>query len=146
MDMKFTQEQFQLLMEMAYITNRTVGTKKQDHLSDYEDLTQYILSYAKDFGLENLVSYDEESKKYVTTEDFTIQLNRKTRTPEEEVFLDQLASRLGSRDALEEADREDKLDKVIEQKIHYHSEYLKEFKTFKTDRLYVVTSEDVDMD
>ncbi|WP_139205861.1 hypothetical protein [Halobacillus alkaliphilus] len=144
--MKFTQEQFQLLMEMAYITNRTVGTKKYDHLSNYKDLTQYILSYAKDFGLENLVTYDEESKQYVPTEDFEIQLNRKTRTPEEEVFLDQLASRLGSRDALEEADREDKLDKVIEQKIHYHSEYLKEFKTFKTDRLYVVTSEDVEMD
>ncbi|MGP4074587.1 hypothetical protein [Halobacillus sp. K22] len=146
MDMKFTQEQFQLLMEMTYITNRTVEAKKHDHLSNYEDLTQYILSYAKDFGLENLVSYDEESRKYVLTDDFETQLKKKIQTPEEDVFLDHLASRLGSRDALEEADREDKLGKVIEQKIHYHSEYLKEFKTFQTDRLYVVTEEDIDMD
>ncbi len=68
----------------------------------YKKIEQKIFSFAKDFGFENLVMYDDRLKMYFPTLEYE---NSESDRPfidefEEEVFWEELCNRLAQRDLL----------------------------------------------
>lgn len=70
----------------------------------YEELEQKILSYAKDAGFENLVTYSKEYNKYFPTREYEDEETDRSFIDEfeEEVFWEELCGRLAQRDLLQE--------------------------------------------
>lgn len=107
MKIHFTKKEYRLLLDYlaigqwvmhAYDTN--VGEPDTEH----DQLEQKILALAKEFGWEKLVHYDSTAKKYNPTREYEMAEEVTTFLEEydDEVFWDELCSRLASRDLLKE--------------------------------------------
>ena len=70
----------------------------------YEELEQKILSYAKDYGVEDLIMHDERLNKYFPTGAYENEGAARffIEEFEEDVFWEELCSRLARRDLLQE--------------------------------------------
>ena len=76
MKIDFTAEQFELLMKGLYLGNWLVrSTEEESSDTELDGIEAYILSFAKDFGLERYVDFDEEEKRYYPSK----KSSRKTR-------------------------------------------------------------------
>ena len=72
MEIKFTKEQYENLIKLVYLGNWMVnairgGAENEVRVKKYDDMEKYVFSFAKDFGLDNFVEYDEEHKEYFAT-------------------------------------------------------------------------------
>jgi hypothetical protein len=99
MELKLTKKQYETLMKLVYLGNWVVnGYKKEDKVLDTDHLENYIFAKAGDFGLGNLVFYDEELDGYYPASetedawmaDFDEFVN--------DVYWDELMHRLAERD------------------------------------------------
>ncbi|MBM3295083.1 MAG: hypothetical protein FJY82_11265 [Candidatus Aminicenantes bacterium] len=99
MELKLTKKQYETLMKLVYLGNWVVnGYKKEDKAADTDHLENYIFAKASDFGLGNLVFYDEELDGYYPSQetedawlaDFDEFVN--------DVYWDELMHRLAERD------------------------------------------------
>jgi hypothetical protein len=70
MKIELTQKQYEALLKIVYLGSWMASSTKEEPEMDYEDIEQYILSFAKDFKMENFVGYDKKLKTYYPTEDF----------------------------------------------------------------------------
>jgi hypothetical protein len=65
MKIDFTQEQFELLLKTVYLGNWMVkSTEEEPADTDFDALEAHVLSFAKAFGLEQYVDFDEEDGRY----------------------------------------------------------------------------------
>ncbi|MEJ2689823.1 MAG: hypothetical protein P8130_07715 [Deltaproteobacteria bacterium] len=107
MKIHFTKKEFRLLIDMISIAEWVMSSHKTGEnpkSEPYEKLEQKILSYAKDFGFDNLIIYDKQMGKYFPTREYE---DAGTDRPfieefEEEVFWEELGSRLAQRDLINE--------------------------------------------
>jgi hypothetical protein len=64
MKIDFTTEQFELLLKTLYLGNWLVrSTEEESTETEFDEIEAYILSLAKDFGLERYVDFDEDEKR-----------------------------------------------------------------------------------
>ena len=75
MKIELTKEQYENLLEVVYLGNWMInairsGNKGDERIEKYDDIEQYILSFAKDFRLANFVEYNEELKQFFHTREF----------------------------------------------------------------------------
>jgi hypothetical protein len=103
---ELTKQQFKTLLKMVYLGNwlanaQRDGSNENSHLKEYEEIENYIFSFAKQFGLDEYVD-DEESKKgkFYPTRVFEEETDVQKLIEEydEETFWDELIDRLGDRD------------------------------------------------
>lgn len=105
MKIEVTEKEYQTLIEMLYLATWVISaydTETQPDKQEYEDLEQKFLAYAKDFGMDRFVVWDEELGQYYPTREF--EEGRPTELIEEfeeETFWDELINRLGKRDFME---------------------------------------------
>jgi hypothetical protein len=99
MELKLTAKQYETLMKLVYFGNWVInGYKKEDKNLEADHLENYIYAKAGDFGLGNLVYYDEDQDGYYPTEateeawlaDYDDFVN--------DVYWDELMHRLAERD------------------------------------------------
>ena len=65
MEIKLTKEQYENLLKLVFMGSWMANAfRVKDTVKKFEELEDYIYSFAKDFGLENYVEYDEKFKKY----------------------------------------------------------------------------------
>jgi len=109
MEVKLTKEQYENLIKLVYLGNWMInairsGSEGDPRIKKYEDIEQYIFSFAKDVGLEKYIEYDEKFKQFFPTEDFDEdpEMEQYRQDYDNEVFWQELADRLGSRDFLKE--------------------------------------------
>ena len=106
MKVHFTKKEYRLLLDIFSIAEWVMNSHKvgDDPKSEpYKNIEQKILSYAKDFGFENLVMYDKVRNQYFPTREYE---DLETDRPfieefEEEVFWEELCNRLAQRDLLQ---------------------------------------------
>ena len=70
MDISFTKNQYQTLLQLLYLGEWVADSSKikEDKLYKESDtLEQHIFSFASHFGLEDWIEYDQQLKKYVPT-------------------------------------------------------------------------------
>jgi hypothetical protein len=65
MKINFTKAQYETLIKAVYLGNWMVNATETEKVDEeFDALEEYILSFAKDFGLEQYVDYDEGEKKF----------------------------------------------------------------------------------
>lgn len=76
------------------------GIRTADIIKKFEELEQYIFSFAKDFGFERFVEYDESGKNIFPSSEFEEdeELELYRNEYDDECFWDELIHRLARRD------------------------------------------------
>jgi hypothetical protein len=70
MKIDLTQKQYEALLKVVYLGSWMANSTKDEPDEEYEGIEQFILSLAKDFGLEQYVAFDKKMKSYFPTEKF----------------------------------------------------------------------------
>ncbi len=143
MKINFTKKQYAKLIRTAYIAEWVINSYNlhKDRNKDYDDLLEYILSFAKDYGMKEMVDIsggkiypsrlldeDEETRSFLDKYS-------------EENFWDELIDRLALRDfnkhySKEEIQKMDFLER--ESKIDpFREKYAKEFKKNGLGRIQI---------
>lgn len=104
MKINFSKDQFEMLLKTLYLGIWMANAYDDDpEDTTFFDLQSYLLGFAKDFGLEDYVAYDEKKKicypSETLTEDET--LNLLIERYDDFTFLDKLIYNLAGRDMLD---------------------------------------------
>lgn len=107
MKIHFTKKEYRLLLDIVSIAEWIMNSHNEEanpKTQPYDSLEQKILSYAKDFGFENLVTYDQQFQKYYPTLEYEESENARLFIDkyEEAFFWDELCRRLAQRDLVQE--------------------------------------------
>ncbi|HOV15577.1 MAG TPA: hypothetical protein PK771_14920, partial [Spirochaetota bacterium] len=115
MKIEFTKEQFEKLILLSLTGNIVINSYRDDEeaLTEYDDLTEYILSCAKEFGLSKMVNYDKENKEYLPSNEAQNEIIEMLEEYDATVFTDDLINALTYRDMIEKYG-EDKIDNMSE--------------------------------
>ena len=67
----FTKEQYEALLKTVYIGAGIVHSVEEEgpDENEFDALEQYLLSFAKEFGVEHYADFDEEEKRYRPSEE-----------------------------------------------------------------------------
>jgi len=140
MEIKLTKEQYENLLKIVYLGNWMInairsGTEGDEQIEKYNDIEQYIFSFAKDVGLGKYIEFDKKYNKFFPTIDFEQdeEIERYLKDYNEETFWQELADRLGTRDfireygeeAINKMDQEERFIKLQEFIIKYEEEFEK---------------------
>lgn len=103
MKIECTKEEFKVLMDLVYAGNLLInGPKsKEERIERYADMEQKIFAMAKEYGLDELIEYDEEFEEYMPTHEYEEdEFNEYIDEYDTSVFWEELVMRLARRDAL----------------------------------------------
>jgi hypothetical protein len=137
MKINFTKKEYKTLLELIYIGDWIVNsnnTEKDITKEKYDEITQKIYSYAKDFGCENLVKYEANYDKYYETREFEdSETHEYIEEYENNSFWESLISRLAERDLMQEIspadlgniDHEDRITKMHDKEQKWSLEFEK---------------------
>lgn len=119
MKLHLTKKEYRCLLDLVSIAEWIMNSYSSGDTPKsvpHEQIEQKILSHAKDFGFENLITYSKEHDKYFQTREYD---DADTYMPfidefEEESFWDKLCLRLAQRDLLQEmgADAIDEMEPI----------------------------------
>jgi hypothetical protein len=107
MEIQLTKEEYRLLLDMLHISDWVMNSHKVEEdpkTQPYKRVEQKIMSYAKEFGFENLVEYDNKYDEYNPTSEFEDLESSMAfiEDYEDDVFWDELCHRLAQRDLIRE--------------------------------------------
>lgn len=105
MKIHFSKQEYRLLLDFVAIAEWVMNSHRDEEdprSQPYDVFEQKILSYAKDFGFENLVTYDRKDEKYYPTLEYEESEPARSFVDEfeDEVFWDTLCNRLAQRDLI----------------------------------------------
>lgn len=103
MTIKITKEEFKALLGLVYAGNTVVNGLRsyEERIKEYSDIEQKIFSLADEFGLNDVVVYDEDFKEYMPTRAYEgSKINDYVDEYDDAVFWEELIVRLARRDAL----------------------------------------------
>ena len=127
MEITFSKKEYRLLIDMLYLADWVMHSYLTNHDddNDYKMLRKKILSHYKEMGAEDILEYSKKYDEYFETREHEDKMLTDFVVPyEDEVFWDELASRLAHRDiikqlglekykSLERIDRATKTVKII---------------------------------
>lgn len=144
MNIELTKEQYLKLLELVYLGEWMANSyrRKEDFNEAYDEIMQYILSFAKDLDLD-LVDYDEEGNYYFTTRKFEESLSQTIDEYDNNTFWLELANRLAERDLLREIGPVNELsDQHYGRKLELEEKYLQEFERNGLKNLQLKTNKE----
>ncbi len=94
-----TKSQYLALAKVVYLGNwmanaQRTGSREDPHMREYEEISDYIFSLAKDFGFSKSLEHDLECNEHGET----TEVNRLHEEYDEENLWDELIDMLGERD------------------------------------------------
>ena len=103
MKIEFTKKQFEELLKVAYLGNWMAnaihnGTQEDPQYENIDGIEDYIFSFAKEFGFENYVDYEDKYKKYFPTNEFDELVQKFIEDYDEDCFWEELFYRIYDRD------------------------------------------------
>lgn len=114
MKINFTKKQFRTLIDLVYAGELVInGHRLPDDIDEeFQDLQQYIYSFAKQMGYEDLIQYSKEYNAYHETRKYDeSRIHDVIEESEDEIFWSNLEHNLAKRDIAEEyADELDELE------------------------------------
>lgn len=145
MKIELTKEQYQTLIKLLHLGTWMANAHRTDDIiEEFEDLEQYILSYGKDFGMEEHIEYDEGLKQFFLKEEYIEDSGLEELIDEynEETLWDELLFRLADRDMIEkygiEALQNMDPDEVWDKRFPFLEFYEKEFEENGLENLRVI--------
>ncbi len=114
MKIEFTKEQFEKLIVLSLTGNIVANSFREDEpILEYDEITEYLLSCAKEFGLSNMVDYDKETNEYFPSDETQEQVVELLEVYDSNVFVDDLINSLTYRDMTNKYG-EDKIEAMSE--------------------------------
>jgi hypothetical protein len=99
MDIKLSRAQYETLMRLVYLGNWMVnGFRDKDKDPDTDALENYIYAKARDFGLGDRITYDEDADAHFPTEKQEADWLADLDDGKNDLFWDELMYRLADRD------------------------------------------------
>ncbi len=148
MKIEFTREEYKCLLDMLYIAEWILNAHKVEddpRTEAHGELEQKIYSYAKDMGFEDLIEYAADHGKHYPTRKY-----EETGSPmkfieefENEIFWEELISRLADRDLIRQVGGVENLSKLsfaerIEKTLPLEEKYSSEFEERGLDGVSIV--------
>jgi hypothetical protein len=139
----FSREDYENLLHLVYLGNWMVNAIRhpKDEAEKYRQAKSKLLSYAKQFGLEDYAEYDEEADYFFASDKlaFNPEIERLRDEYDDEVFWGELVIRLTRRDFIQKYGR-DKIEamgpeEVIAKETQIEQKYWQEFQENGLDRL-----------
>ncbi|MGG0645272.1 hypothetical protein ABE021_15210 [Sporosarcina gallistercoris] len=129
MKINFTKKQYKQLLDLVYLGEWTANSSKDsdERYTEYDALFEYVCSFAKDFGVENLVPFDKGLDAHFPTQEYEQQLQPIIDDNDNEVFWQELSSRLAKRDLVKEGKTYATQDETMLKFFEVQGEYEKEF-------------------
>ena len=144
MTIEFTKKQYENLIKLIYLGNWMINAFRIDEgVKKFEEVTDYIYSFAKDFGLEKYIEYDEKFNKFYPTREFEEDTDIEHYMDEydAETFWDELVHNLATRDFIgkygEDAIRKMDFKERIEKEEPFIGKYEKEFEKHGIENLEI---------
>jgi len=147
MKIDFTGKEYRCLLDILIIADWVMNAHKvkdDPRTEAYRNLEQKIFAYAKDEGLENLIEYAPESKRYFPTREYDEddQTRAFIEEFENDTFWTELIDRLVERDLITQVGGPENLSKLsfenrIEKTIPLEGKYATEFETNGLDNLKI---------
>jgi hypothetical protein len=109
MKIDFTKKQYESLLKVVYMGNEMVNSILDDsEENEFDEIEQYIFSFAKDFGLEASVEYDEKEETYYPSQQLEEDkaVVEYTHRYDDYTFWDKLIYNLARRDMVKECGEE----------------------------------------
>lgn len=134
MKINFTNKEYRLLLDMVEIAEWVLNSHRTDPSDDikkYSEIYQKVLSYAKEMGFENLITYDKNLGGYYATFEYEESEHmRYIEQFEDDVFWEALPNRLAMRDLVKqvgekrymEMEFEERATKLVELESIYYKE------------------------
>lgn len=114
MKIEFTKEQFEKLIVLSLTGNIVANSFREDEpIIEYDEITEYLLSCAKEFGLSDMVDYDKENNEYFPSDETQEQVVELLEVYDSNVFVDDLINSLTYRDMANKYG-EDKIEAMSE--------------------------------
>ncbi|MFH1453663.1 MAG: SEC-C metal-binding domain-containing protein [Armatimonadota bacterium] len=100
MEIKFTKEQYEALIKMLYLGNCVINGIHADRIKEFDEVENYIFSFAGNFGLENYVDFDRKYNRFFPSRQFeeNAEIMKYEDDYNNETFWEELIDRLGDRD------------------------------------------------
>lgn len=145
MQIKLTKEQYKNLVKLVYLGNWMINAIRleDEKIKKYDNVEQYIFSFAKDAGLEKYIEFDKKFNQFFPTREFEegSDIEQYREEYEDEIFWDELIDRLARRDFIKKygfkAVRKMDFRKRIEKEHPFIKKYTKEINKHGIERLEI---------
>lgn len=130
MKINFTKKQYEDLVKLVYLGTWMVNAHRtDDRVEKYEELEQYILSFYKDFGMENFILFDEELKRFFPTKEFEEETDVEQYKDEynNDIFWEELIDRLARRDFIRAYGEENLLKMTWEERFEKEQPFIDKY-------------------
>ncbi|WLV24395.1 hypothetical protein QR721_12240 [Aciduricibacillus chroicocephali] len=129
MKINFTKDQYRQLLELLYLGEWVANSAKdeEDRIVEYDELYQHVISFAKEFNCDDIITYDESFDAHIETMEYENAMQKHIAKYDGDVFWTELAERLAKRDVLEKLGDQAPNDEVIDELFAVEEKYLKEF-------------------
>ena len=134
MKIGFKKKQYRLLNQLALIGDWIInGHRTEDFMEESQNLLKYLVSNCSDYGLDDIVYYDEESKKDSHTLEFKKESLEHIGIYSGLDFWDKLCNYLAERDfhkkytpdEIKKMDKQESLERFYEIADYYAAEFHK---------------------
>lgn len=102
MEMKFTKEQYADLVKLVYLGNWMVNAVRpdEDQVEKFNDLEQYIYTYAREAGFDDYIQFDKKANRYITNweKDKKPEVDKYIDDYDDENFWHEIIHRMAERD------------------------------------------------
>jgi len=134
MKIHFTKNEYRLFLDMVELAEWVLNahrTDPSDEITKYSALYQKILAYAKEMGVENLITFDKDLGEYFATAEYVESEHmRYIEEFEDDVFREALPHRLAVRDLVQqfgekkytEMEFEERVSKIFELEAIYNKQ------------------------
>ncbi|SHG16086.1 hypothetical protein [Ornithinibacillus halophilus] len=129
MKINITKKQYKLLTELLYLGEWTANSWRTDgdRFKEYEEIVQYFNSFAKDFGFDDVIAYDQSMGDYFHTLEFEKTVEPFIQENDNEVFWNQLTYRLAKRELNNLKEKPKTQDEYINKLFEIEEKYEIEF-------------------
>lgn len=135
MKINFTKKEYRTLVDLIFLGDMVVNGIRagDDNVKEYEELREYIYSFAKQMGCEDIIKFDKQFNQHFETREFEESKVQNYLTEyANEVFWSEMASRLAMRDieriqriSAKELDHQEVLENVWSREETYLEEFEK---------------------
>ncbi len=126
MKINFTKKEYKALLTVLYISDWVMhshDTELDPETQKYKDLEQKILSFAKDFGMDDCVERDAKLGGFFHTRNFEDEVMKFIERYDDNSFWDELADRLADRDFLRKYGEEAILKMTPEERFQKYCDF-----------------------
>ncbi len=137
MKIELTKEQCENLIKLVYLGNWMINAIRleDERIKKFDEIEQYIFSFAEEANLDRYIEFDEKYNRFFPTREFEkdLELEQYKKDYDDEIFWQELADRLGTRDfikkygeeVIEKMDQKERFLKNQECIIKYEEEFEK---------------------